>query len=271
MNAFSFLLDAANWSGASGIPVRLGQHLLYSLSALLLAAAVAVPLGVLVGHTRRGDALISGTSNAARAIPTLGLLVLVVTALGTGLLPVVLALAVLAIPPILVNTVAGFRGADAAAVHAGRALGMTPWQLVRGVELPLAMPLIISGLRNAALQVVATATVAALAAAGGLGRFVVDGQGLGPGGYPQMFAGAVLVAVLAIVIDLLLGGLAWWLRRRTRRVSATERDALAAEDAVGDAAGPGDAGLAPAPAASGPARSGDPDPDAPEIGTPERE
>lgn len=226
MNAFSYLLDPANWSGSGGIWVRLGEHLGFSVAAVLLAAVVAVPLGVVVGHTRRGDAVVSGVSNAARAIPTLGLLVLVVTLLGTGQLPVVLALAVLAVPPILVNTAAGVRGADADAVHAGRALGMTPWQLVQGVELPLALPLMISGLRNASLQVVATATVAALAAAGGLGRFVVDGQGLGPGGYPQMFAGALLVALMAIVIDLLLGGLGWWLRRRSRRVPRDDQGEL---------------------------------------------
>nr|WP_231747483.1 ABC transporter permease subunit [Auraticoccus cholistanensis] len=221
------MLDAENWAGPSGIWVRIGQHVFYSVASVLLAALVAIPLGVLIGHTRRGDAVVSGLSNAARAVPTLGLLVLVVTLMGSGYLPVVLALAVLAVPPVLVNTAAGFRGADPGAVHAGRALGMTGWQLVRQVELPLAVPLVVSGLRSASLQVVATATVAALAAAGGLGRFVVDGQNLGPGGYPQMFAGAVLVALLAVLVDLGLGGLGWALQRRTGRISREDRDHLA--------------------------------------------
>ncbi len=225
MNVFSYLLEAANWAGPSGILARLGEHLFYTVAAVLLAALVAMPLGVLVGHTRRGETVVSGLSNAARAIPTLGLLVLVVTLLGTDRLWVVLALAVLAVPPILVNTAAGVREADAGAVHAGRALGMTPWQVVRQVELPLALPLMVSGVRSASLQVVATATVAALAAAGGLGRFVVDGQRLGSSanGYPQMFAGALLVALLAIIIDLALGVLGWALARRTGRISRADR------------------------------------------------
>ncbi|WP_158548087.1 ABC transporter permease [Desertihabitans brevis] len=268
MNLFEFLLDPASWTGPSGIPARLLQHLLYSGAAVLLAALVAIPLGVVIGHTRRGDAVASGLSNAARAIPTLGLLVLVVTLLGTGAAPVVGALAVLAVPPVLINTVAGFRQADQEAVHAGRALGMTPWQLVRQVELPLATPLIVSGVRSASLQVIATATVAALAAAGGLGRFVVDGQRLGPEGYPQMLAGAVLVALLAIVVDLLLGGLSWQLERRRRHIRREERgdlDALRAgelaeqaaarpdtADRAGDADRPADAATVEVPAGETP-------------------
>lgn len=208
-----YLLDPANWTGPSGIGMRIAEHLLYTAAAILLAAVIAIPLGILVGHTRRGDALVAGVGNAARAIPTLGLLVLIVLLMGTGLLPVVLALAVLAVPPILLATAAGVRGADPAAVQAGRGLGMTPLQVVGRLEVPLALPLIVSGLRNATLQVVATATVAALAAAGGLGRLVVDGQRLGPDGYPRMLAGAILVAVLAIVLDLALGSLGLLLRR----------------------------------------------------------
>lgn len=216
MNPFSYLLDPANWGPGGEITGRLLEHLFYSAVSVLIAALIAIPLGIVIGHSRKGDLLVAGVSNAARAIPTLGLLVLVVTLLGTGAVPVLVALAVLAIPPILNATAAGVKGADPAAVHAARALGMTPGQVIREVEVPLALPLIISGLRSASLQVVATATVAALAAAGGLGRLVVDGQRLGPGGYPQMLAGAILVALLAIVLDLLLGGIGRAVERRRR-------------------------------------------------------
>lgn len=218
MNPFSFLLDPANWQGPGGILQRLAEHLTYSGISLLVAMVIAVPVGIWVGHTRRGQALASLVVNAARAIPTLGLLVLVVLLLGTGLMPVVLALAILAIPPILNGTVTGFNTADPDAVYAARAVGMSDGQVIGKVELPLAMPLIISGLRSATLQVVATATIAAMAAAGGLGRFVIDGQRRRDG-YPEMLAGALLVAVLAIVLDLLWGLIGWASRRRTHQTA----------------------------------------------------
>ncbi|GAB3706903.1 ABC transporter permease [Mariniluteicoccus flavus] len=215
MNPFSHLLDPASWAGNDGIANRLLEHLAYSGAALALAAVIALPLGILIGHTGRGSAVVGGLANATRAIPTLGLLVLVVTLMGTGMLPVVLALAVLAIPPILSATVAGFANADGDAVLAAHAMGMTDGQVVSKVELPLALPLIVSGFRSASLQVVATATVAAMAAAGGLGRLVIDGQKR-QGGYPEMLSGALLVMVLAIAVDLLLGAAAWLLGRRTQ-------------------------------------------------------
>ncbi|WP_026927859.1 ABC transporter permease [Granulicoccus phenolivorans] len=218
MSPFGFLADPANWQGPDGILQRLLEHLVYSGLSLLLAMVVAIPVGIWIGHTRRGQAVISLVVNAARAIPTLGLLVLVVLLLGTGLMPVVLALAILAIPPILNGTVTGFNTADPDAVYAARAVGMTGGQVIGKVELPLAMPLIISGLRSATLQVVATATIAAMAAAGGLGRFVIDGQKRRDG-YPEMLAGALLVAVLAIVLDLLWGLIGWASRRRTHQTA----------------------------------------------------
>lgn len=215
MNFFGFLFDPAHWSGAEGIPQRLLEHLIYSGLSLLVAAVIALPLGIFIGHTRRGNTVVAGLSNATRAIPTLGLLVLVVTLLGTGLVPIVIALAILAVPPILNSTVAGFHNADPDAVLAAHAMGMTPQQVIAKVEFPLAVPLIVSGFRSACLQVVATATVAALAASGGLGRFVVDGQRR-QDGYPEMLAGAALVALLAIVLDLLLGATGWAVQRRTQ-------------------------------------------------------
>lgn len=214
MNLFEFLEDPANWSGYDGIWVRLGEHLLMTVIAVGVAALIAIPVGVLIGHSGKGNFAVIGFSNAARSIPTLGFLVLVVLWMTSGLGPVLIPLVVLALPPILTATSAGVREADHDAVHAARALGMTPAQVVLRVEWPLALPLVISGLRSASLQVVATATVAAYVAAGGLGRFVIDGQKQGESGYPQMFAGALLVAVLAIILDGILGGVGWLLARK---------------------------------------------------------
>ncbi|HET9873699.1 MAG TPA: ABC transporter permease subunit [Propionibacteriaceae bacterium] len=224
MNLFSYVLDAANWSGADGIGRLLLEHLYYTAISVAAAALLAIPLGILIGHTGRGSFLVIGTSNAARAIPSLGLLVLVVLMLGTGVFPIILVLAVLAIPPILTATAAGIHGADREAVHAARALGMTPGQMVKRVEWPLALPLVISGLRSATLQVVATATVAAFAAGGALGRLLISGQRTN--NYSQMFAGAVLVALLAIVLDVVLGAMGWTAARRVRPKSRSMKEAV---------------------------------------------
>ncbi len=221
MNYLAYLFDGANWPGEDGIGHYLMQHLGYTAAAVVIAAIIAIPVGVLIGHTGRGSFLVIGLSNAARAIPTLGLLVLVVLLLNTGSGPIVGVLTVLALPPILTATSAGIGGADREAVLAARALGMTAGQIVSKVEWPLAMPLVISGLRSATLQVVATATVAALAAGGGLGRLLVSGQLTS--NYPMMIAGAVLVAVLAIVLDILLGTMGWFVGRRARPRSRASR------------------------------------------------
>jgi osmoprotectant transport system permease protein len=149
VNLFDYLLDADNWTGPSGITALLLQHLGYTALSVLVAAVIAIPLGVLIGHTRRGSFLVIGASNAARAIPSLGLLVLVVLLLGTGTFPIILVLAVLALPSILTATTAGVEGADPDAVYSARALGMTGGQVVSQVEWPLALPLVISGLRSA--------------------------------------------------------------------------------------------------------------------------
>jgi len=226
MNFFSYLQDPGNWYGPSKIFSLFAEHLGYTASAVLLAAIVAIPVGILIGHTGRGTFLVIGLTNGARAIPTLGLLFLAVMLLGTGVLNVVVVLAILALPPILTATAAGVRGADREAVHAARALGMTGGQIISKVELPLALPLVISGLRSATLQVVATATVAAFASAGGLGRLLTSGQQQND--YPQMFAGALLVALLAIALDLLLGLVGWLAARRMRPRSKTAASAALA-------------------------------------------
>ncbi len=230
MNLFGYLLDGANWAGTDGIPWRVGEHVLFTAISVAVAALIAIPLGVLVGHTGRGGFLVIGTSNAARAVPTLGAIVLIVLLAGTDVRAVIVVLVVLAIPPILTATSAGVSGADREAVLAARGLGMTGGQVVRLVEWPLALPLIISGLRSATLQVVATATVAAYVTFGGLGRLIFDGFAVRD--YPQVFAGALLVAVLAIVLDLLLGGIGWSASRRFRPSGRAERRGTVTAGAV---------------------------------------
>lgn len=218
---WDYLLDWTNWTDPdAGILALLGEHLLYTAFSVLAAAVIGIPFGILIGHTGRGRFLGIGLSNAARAVPSLGLLVLVVILLGTGILPIVGVLAILALPPILTATAAGVSGADPEAVHAARALGMTGNQVIGKVEWPLALPLVISGLRSATLQVVATATIAAFVSAGGLGRLLFSGQATA--NYSEMFAGAVLVAALAIVLDLVLGLIGWLAARRTRPEQAGE-------------------------------------------------
>jgi osmoprotectant transport system permease protein len=202
-----FLTDPANWSGAEGIGNRILQHLWYTALALGIATAIALPVGLLIGHTRRGAFLAINVGNAARALPTLGLLMLVVLLMGRiGFLPVLIALVVLGIPPILTSTYAGISGVDPATVDAARGMGMTEGEVLRKVEIPIALPLIISGVRTATLYIVSTATIAAYVALGGLGRYVVDGLALRD--FPQMLAGAMLVALLVIVLDLFFALLA---------------------------------------------------------------
>jgi osmoprotectant transport system permease protein len=195
----AFFADPANWSGPAGIPARVLEHLLYTLAALAVAFAIAFPVGLLIGHTGRGALLAINLGNAARAIPTFGVLILVVLVAGLGFLPVLVALVILGIPPILTATYAGIRNVEGATIVAARGMGMTELGLLRGVELPIALPTVIAGLRSALLQIVSTATLAAYVALGGLGRFVIDG--LAQHDYGKMAAGAVLVAALAILLD----------------------------------------------------------------------
>jgi osmoprotectant transport system permease protein len=202
---FSYLFDPDNWVGGQGVPARLVEHLGYTALTLLIAVVIAVPLGAYIGHTGRGGFLVVALANGLRALPTLGLLVLIVGALGLGLLGPITALVILAVPPILAGTYAGVRNVDSAVVDAARGMGMRDREVLFGVELPNALPLIIGGIRSSVLQVISTATIAAYVALGGLGRFILDG--LAVRDYPKMVAGSVLVALLAIVADLLLAGL----------------------------------------------------------------
>ncbi|HEX8781623.1 MAG TPA: ABC transporter permease [Nocardioides sp.] len=201
------LLDPANWSFANddGFPQRIVEHLGYTGLAMLLALAVAFPLGLLIGHTGRGAFLAINAGNAGRALPTLGVLMLVVALAGAGLVPVTIALVLLAIPPILTATYAGVSGVSVDTVDAARGMGMTEPQIATRVELPNALPIVIGGIRNAALQVVSTATIAAYVGLGGLGRYLFDGLALQD--YPRVVAGCVLIAALAVMIDLGLAAL----------------------------------------------------------------
>ncbi|TCM51185.1 ABC transporter permease [Kribbella sp. VKM Ac-2568] len=199
---WQYLTDSFNWSGPEGITARILQHIWYTVAALGLATAIALPVGLWIGHTRRGAFLAINTGNAARALPSLGLLMLAVLITDQiGFLPVLIALVALGIPPILTSTYAGLSGVDPATIDAARGMGMTGREILTKVEIPIALPLIISGLRGATLQIVSTATIAALVSLGGLGRYVVDGLKLRD--FPQMFTGALLVALLAIALDLL--------------------------------------------------------------------
>lgn len=192
-----FFSDNANWSGADGIPTRLWEHVQYTLMALGIAAVIALPLGLVTGHTGRGGNALALVATAARALPSFGLLVLLTVLMGLGLTPVMVPLVALAVPPMLVTTYEAIRSVDRSLVDAARGMGMGPLRVMFQVELPVALPLVLSGIRSSAVQIVSTATIAAYVSFGGLGRYIVDG--LYQVDYNKVVGGAVLVAVLALV------------------------------------------------------------------------
>lgn len=203
----NLLLDALAWIlspdrlGAGGIPERIGQHLGFTLLAFVLASAIAVPVGYAIGHTGRGREIAVGIAGAARALPSFGLiltLVLVIGVLQVGA-AVTAALVILAIPSILAGAYAGLEAIDRRTVDAARAVGMTEWQVLTRVEIPLGLPLLLSGMRNGVLQIVATATLAAYVGLGGLGFDII--QGIAVRNYPQTLGGAILVVALALLLD----------------------------------------------------------------------
>jgi osmoprotectant transport system permease protein len=239
MNYFSWLFDPTHWTGQGSIPQRLVEHLGYTALTLLIALVIAVPLGAWIGHTGRGGFLVVGLANGLRALPTFGLLVLLAGAVGISLIGPLIALVVLAVPPILAGTYAGVRNVDRAVVDAAEGMGMRGREVLLQVELPNALPLIIGGVRSAVLQIISTATIAAFVALGGLGRYIVDGQAVRD--FPQMIGGAILVAGLAIGADLVLAALQKLLvspglqvtsaqtgKRRLRAVPSPSRTAEAA-------------------------------------------
>ena len=199
----AWLTDPAQWSGPDGIPARTLQHLWYSLLATSIATAIALPIGIAIGHTGRGALVAVNLTNLGRAIPSLGIIILMFTLVGFGLVPVLVALTALAVPPIVTNSYVGVRSVDRDVREAAEGMGMRGRQVLWQVELPVAMPLIMAGIRTSAVQVVATATLAAYVGLGGLGRYLIDG--LSQRDLPQVVGGAILVALLSLATELMLG------------------------------------------------------------------
>lgn len=200
----AWLADPLHWQGTDGIPNRLAEHVWLSTVALLACVAISLPVGALLGHTGRGGFWVINAANVGRALPSLAILALALPIafalrLGLGFWPTLLALVPLGIPPILTNSFVGIRDVDAGVVEAARGQGLREWQIVWTAELPLAAPLILAGIRNTAVAIVATATLGALAAGGGLGRYIVDG--LARQDHERLFVGALLVALLALVTE----------------------------------------------------------------------
>ena len=210
MDLINWFLDPVNWQGAAGIPNRLFEHISMSGAALLTAGLIGLPIGLFIGHTGRFANAAINIANIGRAIPSYAVLVIILPIslqfspdLGLNIIPTFLAMTFLAIPPILVTTYAGIREVDPDLVEAARGMGLREGQILRNLEIPLATPVIVGGFRTATLQVIATATIGAVVAGGGLGRFIVDGFH-NPSLPSQLFGGVILVAGLAIGMDLLL-------------------------------------------------------------------
>jgi osmoprotectant transport system permease protein len=214
---FGFFADPANWDGPRGIPWRIVEHVLLSGLAIFIGAAIALPVGLYIGHTGRGAGLAINLANIGRAVPSYAILVMVLPvalalapvigyppALGLNFLPIIIAMILLSIPPMLVNTSAGLRAVDRDLIEAGRGMGLRESEILRRIEIPIASPIIIGGIRTATLQVIATLTIGAILSGGGLGRFIFDGLNQGLAGRSSIYAGAILVTLLALSVDLVL-------------------------------------------------------------------
>jgi osmoprotectant transport system permease protein len=195
--------DGSHWTGGAGVIHRTWEHVWLSGVSVLVALAIALPVGLVLGHLGRGGFLAVNLSNVGRAIPSFGLLVLAVEIFGIGSTPAYVALVALAVPPIVTNTYVGVREVDRDVREAARGMGMNGLQTLRRVEAPMALPLIMAGVRTAAVQVVATATLAALVGSGGLGHYITFG--LAAREHVTTFAGALLVALLSVVTEFVLG------------------------------------------------------------------
>ncbi|MCM3662222.1 ABC transporter permease subunit [Georgenia satyanarayanai] len=206
-DAWAWLTAREQWTGTTVLD-RAGEHLLYTLLALAVSAAIAIPLGYLVGHTGRGRQLTVALAGAGRALPSLGLLTVLTLLVGVGdaVLAATVVFVVLAVPSVLAGTYAGVENVDGAVTESARAMGMTPWQVLTRVEAPLGLPLLVGGLRSAALQVVATAVLAAYVGLGGLGIYVQRGISLRR--YDEMLGGAIAIVALAVVVDAVFAVLA---------------------------------------------------------------
>jgi len=202
----NFLEEALRWifnpavhEGANSLAVRIGEHLSYTFGAVVLGAVIAIPLGILVGHTRRGTAVTVSLTGGLRALPSLGVLILIALSVGIGFQAPLATFVIMAIPPLLAGTYAGIQAVNPLTVDAARAMGMTPLQIIFQVEVPLALPLIVAGMRSAVLQVVATATLAAYVSGGALGVYIFSA--LARRDYPQMLAASLIVIGLAFALD----------------------------------------------------------------------
>ncbi|MGW7520048.1 ABC transporter permease [Streptomyces sp. NPDC054796] len=223
-DVWTWLSSGGNWSGSNGVLHRLGEHLYLTGVCLALAVLIALPVALWLGHLGKGGALAVNISNAGRAVPTFAVLVLLtLSPIGTaGDWPTIIALVLFAVPPLLTNAYVGMREADRDVVEAARGMGMSGWQLLARVEVPLAFPLIMTGVRSAAVQVVATATLAALPGGGGLGRIIT--AGFNTYDTPQVVGGAVLVAALALLVEGVLVVAEKLLDPMRRRRAGTSRD-----------------------------------------------
>jgi osmoprotectant transport system permease protein len=196
-------------TGVAGVPTLIFEHLLYVIVPLLLAIAIALPIGLWVGHINKGGTLAINIANGGRAIPSLGIIIIAFIAFSAGFIPVYITLTAMAIPPILTNTYVGVREVDPEIRDAAAGMGLSGWEILSHVEVPMAMPVIMAGVRTSAVQVVATATLAAYIGLGGLGRPIFTGLAIGPQFNPDaktlLVVACVLVAVLAVVTEQLLG------------------------------------------------------------------
>jgi osmoprotectant transport system permease protein len=220
-DVWSWFTDPAQWHGTFGIPHRVAEHVQLSSISVLVALVIAVPIGVALGHVRRGGNAAVVISNMGRAIPSFGVLVLMVQILGIGAGPTFVALLLLAVPPMLTNAYVGVAEVDDDLRDAARGMGMTRWQMLWRVELPVASPLVMAGIRTATVTVIATASLAALLAWGGLGRYVVDG--IAQGDEAQTVGGAILIGALAISAELVLAFAERLVVPKPLRTSGTSR------------------------------------------------
>ena len=202
-DAATYFSTAANWWGPEGFAHRVQEHVVMSGLSLLTAMLIALPLGLLLGHTGRGGPLAINLSNLGRAVPSFAIIVLMASIVGIGAKPAYIALVALAVPPMVTNTYTAIRAVDPEVREAAVGMGLTGGQVLRRVELPMGLPLIMAGIRTSGVQVVATATLAALVGWGGLGRYIIDG--LATRDFVEVFAGALLVAVLSLLVELALG------------------------------------------------------------------
>lgn len=199
--AIAWIFSPARLTGSLPLPTAIAQHLAFTLGSVAIAGVIAIPVGWLIGHTGRGRELAVFLSGAARALPALGLVVLLVMLFGVNLKTeaAVTVFVVLAIPSILAGAYAGVQSIDRTVIDAGRAMGMTEWQILFRIEMPLGLSLLIGGLRSATLQVVATVTIAAYVGLGGLGFYMI--QGLSLRDFPEILGASIVVVALALVLD----------------------------------------------------------------------